>query len=32
MLVGHEQVEGDVHQVLESHKETLSNEDLSEFE
>ena len=33
MLVGLEQVkEGDVHEVLESHKKVLSNEDLLEFE
>jgi hypothetical protein len=33
MLVGLEQVEeGDVHEVLESHKKVLSNEDHLEFE
>jgi hypothetical protein len=33
MLVGFEQVEeGDIHEVLESHKEVLTNEDLLEFE
>jgi hypothetical protein len=33
MLVGLEQVEeGDVHEVLESHKEVVSNEDLLESE